>query len=68
MTLLFTTRTDSCFGTDSLYPDYVQELTFPKQMLARPEVPSWQRYNFAGSIKARRVEPAPSKLSSLAES
>jgi hypothetical protein len=50
MTLLFATRTDSRFGTGSLYPDYVYELTFPKQMLARPEVPSWQQYNFAGSI------------------
>ena len=50
MTLLFATRTDSRFGTDSLYPDYVYELTFPKQMLARPEVPSWQQYNFAGSM------------------
>src|SRR5271156_163358 len=50
MTLLFATRTDSRFGTGSLYPDYVYELTFPKQMLARPEVPSWQQYNFAGSM------------------
>jgi hypothetical protein len=22
----------------------------PKQMLGRPEVPSWQQYNFAGSM------------------
>jgi len=50
MTLLFATRTDSRFGTDSLYPDYQYELTVPKQMLARPEVPSWQQYNFAGSM------------------
>src|SRR5580693_2875525 len=35
MTLLFATRTDSRFGTGSLYLDYVSELTFPKQMLAR---------------------------------
>jgi hypothetical protein len=50
MTLLFATRTDSRFATGSLYPDYVYELTFPRQMLARPEVPSWQQYNFAGSM------------------
>jgi hypothetical protein len=50
MTLLFATRTDSRFATGSLYPDYLYEPTFPKQMLARPEVPSWQQYNFAGSM------------------
>jgi hypothetical protein len=33
-----------------LYPDCVYELTFPEQTLARPEVPSWQQYNFAGSM------------------
>jgi hypothetical protein len=50
MTLLFATRTDSRFATGSLYPDYGYELTFPKQTLARPEVPSWRQYNFAGSM------------------
>jgi hypothetical protein len=38
-------------------------------MLARPQVHSWHQYNFAGWIKAKRVELAPPcKLSSLAES
>jgi hypothetical protein len=65
MTLLFATRTDSRFGTGSLYPDFVYELTFPKQMLARPQVPSWQQYNFAGSMTMVFAQDQPEQIGTV---